>query len=59
VLLRFAGLGFYRCTRCHKRFVGWCGWGRRQWQCLGALLGTAAFAGTVWGVLSLISLSAR
>ena len=47
-LMRFLGIGFYRCRACHHRFAGYRRWGRKQAQTVLIILGILAMTAFVW-----------
>jgi hypothetical protein len=47
-LLRFVGVGFFRCRHCYHRFPGYRGWGKKQTRFMLLLGGVLAAMVFVW-----------
>src|SRR5438552_3536387 len=47
-MVRFAGVGFYRCRHCKYRFLGYRGWGKRQTRIFIIIIGFFVLLLLLW-----------
>ena len=58
-LVRFVGIGYFRCRACGNRFRAFRLWGRRQRRFVFALLGFLAFVAVLWYSLKFTNRAGR
>jgi hypothetical protein len=47
-LVRFLGIGYFRCMRCKSRFQAFRAWSKKQWRVLFMVGGFLAFVFVLW-----------
>lgn len=53
-LIRFLGLGYYRCRQCQHRFSAYCGWGTKEKAALRYAMVVAVLLLGLWVMLKMM-----